>query len=131
MGRSSHITNTGATPDTAGPRRRGRPTRLTPEVHSRIVVFLSQGALLKDAARACGVGEATVHEWIARGEGRDPDRPPTRELEEFARDVRESSAVAIVDASTRLVKQKPHTWLARRDPARWGPKGHAHNFADE
>src|SRR6266542_3709738 len=66
----------------------GRPSKLTPELAERLCGLVGTGALLKDVAAACEVGEATVHEWMARGEGRDPDRPPTPEMERFARQVR-------------------------------------------
>ena len=116
-----------------GKRRRssaGRPSKLTPELAERLCGYLGSGALLKDPAAACGVGEATVHEWIARGEGRDPQRPPTPELERFARQVRRAMAGPMVVASNWLFQHKPDVWLARRDPRSWGPGGHARHGVD-
>jgi hypothetical protein len=103
----------------------GRPSKLTPALRKKLCGYIANGALLKDAAAACGVAEATVHEWIARGEGRDPDRAPTPEFERFAAQVRRAAALPMVIASNRLFRKKPDVWLARRDPGSWGPSGHA------
>ncbi len=109
---------------------RGRPSRLSPEVHDRMVGYIRVGVLFKDAAAACGIAEATAHEWVARGEGTDPDRPPAREYVAFARDIREAAAGPMVVASNWLFTNKPDVWLARRDPAAWGPGGHASHGLD-
>jgi hypothetical protein len=87
----------------AGESRHGRDrtTKLTPEVHERILTFVKAGNFLDTAAAAGGVLRATMRGWIERGareqarrdEGHEPD------LEEepyvtFMRDVTTSQAEA-------------------------------------
>jgi hypothetical protein len=112
-------------------RSRGRPTRLTKEIHYKIVGYILSGALFKDAVMACGIPEATAYEWIARGEGRDPKRASTPQYEAFARDVREAEAVPMVIASNWLFDNKKDVWLSRRDPKSWGPNGRASHHPNE
>jgi hypothetical protein len=66
------------------PRRRGRPTKLTPELEDQLVATVRQVGFLSTAARSCGVPPSLVCEWVARGLGRDPDSPPTKRFAEFA-----------------------------------------------
>jgi hypothetical protein len=112
-------------PSEAGVKRIGRPVLLTEEVRATIVGCVASGALFKDAVAAAGVAESTAYEWLARGEGRDPDRPPTPDMEVFAREVRQSAAMPMLTAAVWLFTNRPDVWLARRDPVRWGPNGHA------
>lgn len=46
----------------------GRRSKLTPAVHEQIVTMIAGGLSFKDAARANGVGERTLHQWRSRGE---------------------------------------------------------------
>ena len=46
---------------------RGRPTKLTPAVASRIVDGIALGLSYKDAAMAGGVHEDTLDSWRKRG----------------------------------------------------------------
>lgn len=50
------------------PRRRGRPTRLTPAVRGLVVRNILAGAFQETAAIAAGVPKSTYHSWKARGE---------------------------------------------------------------
>lgn len=45
----------------------GRPTKLTPEIQERILLYLSTGAYLETAASACGIHRDTLHSWLSRG----------------------------------------------------------------
>jgi hypothetical protein len=112
------------------PRPRGRPSRLTAEVHLRMVSMIGKGALFKDAAIACDIRPATAHEWMARGLGVDPDRSPKAVYVAFARDIRRAAAAARVVASTRLFDENPGRWLRQVDPTSWGPSGTAHQEPD-
>jgi hypothetical protein len=65
------------------PRRTGgRPTRLTRETHDAIVTAIEQGAYVKIAAQAAGVGQSTLSGWLARGReaasARDKHNPEHR-----------------------------------------------------
>ena len=107
--------NVGVDPPAAPPRiprPRGRPTKLTAEVHQAIVGLLRRGATLKDAALSQGVAHSTVLEWMARGECTDPDRAPEPRYAAFAEDVRQGAASARVVASTRLFEENPGRWRA-------------------
>jgi hypothetical protein len=44
-----------------------RATKLTPEVHRRIVDYLKAGAYLETAAAGAGVSKTTLYDWLRRG----------------------------------------------------------------
>ncbi|WP_433542005.1 helix-turn-helix domain-containing protein (plasmid) [Streptosporangium sandarakinum] len=46
-----------------GPRKVGRPTKLTPDLQGRILTHLATGHTTRAAAGLCGVSESTVHRW--------------------------------------------------------------------
>ncbi len=54
------------------PDRGGRPSKFTPTTGLRLVAALGDGQSLHDAARAAGVGKATVYRWMDRGRRGDP-----------------------------------------------------------
>jgi hypothetical protein len=94
---------------------RGRPlgsVRLTAQIQAQIVGFIRAGAYAHVAAQAAGVPERTFHEWCERGEGRHPSRPPTSELEAFAREVRIAQAEARATAEIRVFREHPRYWLS-------------------
>lgn len=76
----------------------GAPTKLTPEVHEKIVQLMRGGVFLKDAAEFSGIGESTARNWKTRGE---------RELESIERGERkkvrrsEKKFVEFAEAITR------------------------------
>lgn len=45
----------------------GRPSKLTPERHKRIVELIEAGNYPETAAGACGVNRATYYVWMAKG----------------------------------------------------------------
>ncbi len=47
--------------------RPGRPSRLTPERADAIIDAMREGATVKAAAEAAGVGRRTVYDWLERG----------------------------------------------------------------
>ena len=74
-------TGTGEQPSPSGERRvrrsRGRPVgsvSLTPEIEQTILTYIGGGAFAHAAAEAAGISARTFHDWIARGEGRDPSQ---------------------------------------------------------
>lgn len=46
----------------------GRPTKFTPELGARIVDLVRRGHYKSVAARACGIDESTLYEWLAIGD---------------------------------------------------------------
>lgn len=100
-------------------------TKLTPEVAQTILAYIEAGAWDYIAAEMAGVSARTVREWIRRGEGKDPDRPPTPDLEKFARDWRTAKAKARGVREMQVADSRPGYWLertARSEPGRpgWG-----------
>lgn len=107
-------------------RRRGRPVgsvSLTPEIEHTIVSFIRAGGFDHAAAEAAGISARTFYDWIQRGEGKHPSRPPTRKLRAFAQAVSRAKAEARVGAEVRVYKERPAYWLAhaaRSKPDREG-----------
>jgi hypothetical protein len=96
---------------------------LTEEIARRILSYIRAGVFDYVAAEAAGVSDRTFYDWIARGEGRHPSRPPTSRLRAFARDVRTAKAEARVFAEIRVHEKRPEYWLthaARSKPEREG-----------
>jgi hypothetical protein len=59
----------------------GRPSALTPDVHTVIVDALEKGAYIATACSAAGVSEAAYHRWMAWGEEHEEleEHPPLRD----------------------------------------------------
>lgn len=47
-----------------GKNKGGRPTKLTPEIHEKIVSLMRAGNYLETAALACGLKPHTVRSWL-------------------------------------------------------------------
>ena len=82
-----------------------RPTKLTPELATGIVTLIQHGVHPPIAAGAYGVDRITFYEWLARGEGRDPDRPAR-----FAADQRTRGAL------TRWSRSRVRATFVPNDP---------------
>lgn len=107
----------------------GRPCKLTPEVHQRIVQFLRHGNSQKAAAEAAGVSEATFQRWLAEGE-----KSPRSKFREFCEDCKKAQAewqasmVRVVERHAVGAGDLTPTWqaaawlLERRDHKNWGRK---------
>ena len=70
-----------------------------------MIAALRRGQSRTGAAGLAGVPPLTLAEWIARGEGRDPERPDTRLYAEFAGAVREAEAQHERATLARLSRQ--------------------------
>jgi hypothetical protein len=64
-----------------------RPTMLTRARHERIIDLLRDGVPFATACRTVGVSPSAGYEWLYRGWGTHPDRPPTARYVAFARAV--------------------------------------------
>lgn len=53
------------------PKRRGRFSKLTPQIQATICEGIREGLFFKHAAARAGVGESTFHQWM--GQGRDAE----------------------------------------------------------
>jgi hypothetical protein len=95
----------------------------------QLVAIVAQVGFLSTAARVCGLPPSLVCEWVARGLGRDPDRPSTPLYAEFADTVEQALGefeVTRLQAINRAALGKPATWraaawqLERAFPLRYG-----------
>jgi len=99
----------------------GRPTKLTPTSHDRIVQALRAGNYREPAARAAGIAPSTFYAWLERGAAERPDSPYAR----FAEAVQRAEAEAEVFAVAVIRQAMPEDWraavshLERRHPGRW------------
>lgn len=98
-----------------------RPTKLTREIHEKIVTLVRAGNYRETAAAATGISPVTLREWLRRGArggggiyrafAEDVDRA---EAESEARDILEITKAGKKD-------WKALAWrLERRFPKRWG-----------
>jgi hypothetical protein len=114
--RAAHHATRAVRPRVKAPRRgRGRPTKLTPELQDRLVALVRQVGFLSAAARCCGLPPSLVCEWVARGQGRDPDRPATPMYAELADAIQRAQAEFEVQCLLRInaaAKAKPENWKA-------------------
>lgn len=61
-----------------------RPTKLTAAASDTICAAVENGAAFETACEAAGIAAGTGWEWLARGMGRDSERPATAEFAKFA-----------------------------------------------
>lgn len=99
----------------------GRPSTLTAEVADEIIRAVELGMPLDRAALAAGRSPTLVREWIARGEGTDPDRPATPDTEAFAEGVTRARALGERRLLEQIASAEPGTkewrnlaWLLER-----------------
>src|SRR5438046_7310897 len=94
----------------------GRPSRLSPEVLTRLFDALLKGNCRNVAAVHAGISEPTFHRWMT-----DP-RPEFREFRESVEQAEAGAEVAVVG---NLVEASKHdhraaiAWLERRAAERW------------
>ncbi len=100
-----------------------RPSKLTPEIHERIVQLVKAGMFLKDAAAFSQVGERTLYDWLERGqmaelqeEMGEPVDEDERRYAEFSQAIEEARAYAnITDMNViGMAAQDDPTWAERR-----------------
>jgi hypothetical protein len=101
----------------------GRVAKLTPELREKFCGLVRDGNYMQAACAGVGISFATFRNWYNRG--RKALRGPYLEFFEAVR-------LAQAESEAQLVKnwqaQVPENWqaardfLARRFPARWGPK---------
>lgn len=117
----------------------GRPTKCTPEVIRKVRAAILKGAGREDAARAAGIGRATLLEWLARGARGDAPYADLVDSVEGAESelVRKAGAVltdllgskktphAVRFASAKLIleRRRPEVWAPKRDVRVSGPEG--------
>ena len=90
-------------------RKAGRPSLLTPALTQKICSMIIAGAYDYAAAGACGLSKDTFREWMARGEGTDPDRPRRKNYAAFAASIRLARSQARVGAEVASRTSKPQS----------------------
>ena len=104
--------------------RAGRPTKLTPELHTEIVRTIKAGNYIETAAAMAGINRDTLREWVRQG-----IRHPAGKYGSFARDVEKAMAHSEVMDVLGIRKAGEREWTARawllerRFPDKWGKKG--------
>jgi hypothetical protein len=83
------------------PRTKGRTTKLTPAIQTAIVNAVTGGVPYEQAALLADISPNTAREWLARGEGRDPDRPATPLYAAFAVAIEKARAA---DEARRILR---------------------------
>lgn len=101
-------------------RRRGRPDKLTKEIHETIVGLVRAGNYLDDAAAIAGVTDNTIRNWLHRGEIETRGK-----YRDFFDDTKKARATAnAVDLA--IVAKGERGWearawrLERRNPHKFG-----------
>jgi transposase len=103
-----------------------RPTKLTKDVHDRIVAAVRAGNYPEPAARAAGISPATYYRWLKRGE-----RESSGAYHDFCEAIKRAEGEVEVEIVARIRKAVPEDWkaglkfLERRYASRWGQR-HAH-----
>lgn len=120
MGRK---TKTGAATTT---RRRGRPLKLTPETHAKLVQYVGEGAYLAHAAAALRLRRETVGEWVKRGR-LDASNEEDTIFSRLYFDLEAGKARAAMIAQRRILEAGDRDWragawyLERVHPEHFGP----------
>ncbi len=100
-----------------------RPSKLTPDVQTRLVRALSAGNYYEAACSYAGITYMTFRRWIERGQ--EATSGPYRE---FCDAVTRAEAEAEIRTVAEWQKKVPEDWkaardfLARRYPDRWSSK---------
>jgi len=82
--------------------RTGRPTKLTPQLATKIHNVIAIGLTLEEASLVCGVAESTLYRWQQRGaEARSGLYYDFRELVKRARSESQANALASIERAMR------------------------------
>lgn len=101
----------------------GRPSKLTPEVQTKIVKVLADGGHYVTAATVAGVEYTTFRNWMLRGA-----QAHSGQYFDFLNAVKAAEAQAEAEAVAAWKSAIPDSWqaardfLARRFPERWSDK---------
>lgn len=100
--------------------KKGRPSKLTPELHTAIIAMLEKGNYRQVAARYVGINPSTLRDWVQQGKNK-----PQGEYGAFAAAVIEAEGKAeksLVDRLYDLAQSDGDLILKileRRYPDRW------------
>ena len=118
-----------ATKTTPQRTRKGRPTKLTRNVHEAIVESVRNGNYIETAARAAGIHPDTLRNWRARGEEGGRRNAPFIEffgaLTRAEAEAEERAVKALGDAFADDWRAASE-YLRRRHPDRWSTQDRIH-----
>ena len=119
----------------------GRPSKLTPEIHTRIVAAIQRGSYVETAAQLAGINKVTYYEWLKRGKAVQAMLDEAHENEQpdisahdancanFANAVFRAMAeaevrdVTAIDTAAQQGTWQAAAWkLERKHHTRWGRK---------
>lgn len=115
----------------------GRNTKLTEEVQSELVRYISAGVYMRQACEFVGISEQTIYNWMGRGsteilrlEADSKARPLAKEVlyVEFFKKIKRAENASEVRAVILWQEEIKGDWraakdfLARRFPDRWSPR---------
>ncbi|MFM6455022.1 MAG: hypothetical protein ACKPH7_24830 [Planktothrix sp.] len=106
-------------------RQRGRPSKLTPAIKSKLLSMIRIGVPLESACKCCNLDYSTVKEWIQRGKGTHSSRGKTPEFSAFADSYEQAIGECEANLIASIQQSASHDWkaaawlLARRHPDRW------------
>jgi hypothetical protein len=86
--------------------RRGRRSKLTPEVQSALIAALERGCFDRTACAAAGIAPSTLYLWLAKGRQR-ADGP----YHALLRAVTQARAKVRAEAEARVFAENPLVWL--------------------
>jgi len=111
--------------------KRGRHSKLTDELLTKICKYIEAGNYAKTACLACGISEVTFYDWIKKGEqaiNEGKDNKYTKFLKSIkeARAKAEIRNVAIINKAATDNAKHAEWWLERTNPEYWGRKDEFH-----
>lgn len=108
-------------PPGAGRRRvAGRPSKISPEIHAKIVGLLKAGNYLETASAVAGIDPKNLRAWIRKGaRGIEPYRQFAADVEHAMGEC-EAIAVAMLRGHGRKDWRALAWWLERTRPTKYG-----------
>lgn len=86
--------------------RRGRKTKLTPELKDDIIKYIEAGNYIKHACQLVGISEQTYYTWIKRGEAGED------QFLEFLESIKKAGAKAIARNVLIIQAAAKKSWQA-------------------
>ncbi len=102
-----------------------RPTKLTPEIHKKIVAAVLGGNAAETAAEAFGVSERAFYEWMQRGRNGEEGDDIYVQFAQGVMEARAQAEMGAVEALRVGMLSDPRfavEWLKRARHQRWEPK---------
>lgn len=100
----------------------GRPSKLTPELQSEIVLLVKGGNYIETACAMAGISRSTYYDWMEKGKQSTGSNRFTefRDAVEKAKAWAEARDVAIISRHAEKVWRAAAWLLERKYPKRWG-----------